>query len=260
MRRTTGFALVAFDLALPLFAQVTPNRPSFEVASVRINTTGMVSDRVPRRSGDRIMMHNMPLSMFVIYAYDVQNPVYQIADTDPLGDTAFDIDAIAPGAVGDADLRLMFQTLLEDRFQLKVHWETRELAGYDLVVAKGGSRVRPTSPDNKIAVDGNLFPSGTSTVFLARDRVAHLIGKGASMDQLVYALTGRVRAPVRDRTGLTGTFDYDVIFELNDLHVDVNSAPMVTTAIQEELGLKLERSKVPVKVLLIDRAEKPTAN
>ncbi len=75
------------------------------------------------------------------------------------------------------------------------------------------------------------------------------------MEQLVYSLTGRVRAPVRDRTGLVGTFDYDVIFALNDLQTDANSPPMVTTAIQEELGLKLEKSKIPVKALAVDHAD-----
>ena len=80
------------------------------------------------------------------------------------------------------------------------------------------------------------------------------------MDQLIYQLVGRMRTPVRDRTGLTGTFDYDVAFVLRDIQADANSAPMLTTAIQEELGLKLEGSKIPVAVLVIDYIEKPTAN
>ncbi len=63
-------------------------------------------------------------------------------------------------------------------------------------------------------------------------------------------------SPVRDRTGLTGIFDYDVIFALNDVQADANSAPTVTTAIQEELGLKLEKSKV----LVVDYVEQPAAN
>jgi hypothetical protein len=126
-----------------------------------------------------------------------------------------------------------------------------------LVTAKGGSKMTRTSPDNKITVDGNVFPMGTSQMYIAVNRVAHLIGKGSSMEQLVDQLTGRVRMPVRDRTGLTGTFDYDVIFALDDLHVDVDSPPAVATAIQDELGLKLEKSKIPVKVLIIDHAERP---
>jgi len=121
--------------------------------------------------------------------------------------------------------------------------------------------MKPTSSENKITVDGHVFSAlGTTQLYVAANHVAHLIGKGSSTEQLIYQLTGRMRTPIRDRTGLTGTFDYDVIFALNDLQVDANSAPMVTTAIQEELGLKLEKSKIPVKVLIVDHAEKPTAN
>jgi uncharacterized protein (TIGR03435 family) len=260
MPRAAGFALLSF--ALGLSGQVAPNRPSFEVASVKLNTTGMVSDRVPRRSGDNVVMHNANLSMLVLYAYDVGNPVYQLAEKTRLldPDTRFDVDAVAPGIGSDADLRLMFQTLLEDRFKLKVHWETRELPGYDLVVAKGGSKMKPASSDNKIIVDGNVFPVGTSQMYVAANGAAHLIGKGSSMEQLVYQLTGRVRTPIRDRTGLSGTFDYDVVFALDDLRVDPDSAPTVATAVQDQLGLKLEKGKIPVQVLVVDHAEKPTAN
>jgi uncharacterized protein (TIGR03435 family) len=262
MRRATGSAHLALVFALGLYGQVIPNRPSFEVGSVKENTTDMVTDTGPHRSGDRIRMHNSNLYMFIVYAFNIPNYLYQLPnDPDRLfSDTRFDIDALAPGAAGDADLRLMFQTLLEDRFKLKVHWENQELAGYDLVAAKRGPKIKPTNPDNKISVDGNVFPMGTSQLYIDAHHVAHLIGKGSSMEQLVYQLTGRVRTPIRDRTGLTGTFDYDVIFALRDVDVDVNSAPMVPTAIQEELGLKLEKSKIPVKVLIVDHAEKPTAN
>lgn len=261
MGRTTSIILFALALALYLSGQPTPNRPSFEVASIKVNKAYMVTDPAPRRSGDRVWMHNASLGMFVDYAYSVGNSVYQIAGKDLLDpDTDYDIDAIAPGAVSDADLRLMFQTLLEDRFKLKVHWETRELAGYDLVIARGGSKMKPTSPDNKITVDGHLFPTGTSQLYIAADRVAHLIGKGSPMEKLIYQLTGRVRTPIRDRTGLTGTFDYNVTFVQNPTQADANSAPMIATAIQEDLGLKLEKAKIPVEVLVIDHVEKPTAN
>jgi uncharacterized protein (TIGR03435 family) len=222
----------------------------------------MVSDPAPRRSGESVRMHNAGLGTLVIYAYSVGNAIYQLVDkTDLLdSDAMFDVDAIAPGPVSEDDLRLMFQTLLEERFRLKVHWETRELAGYELVIAKGGLRMKTTSSDNEIAVNGHTFPSGTSTVFIGTDHVAHLIGKGSTMAQLLYQLTGRLRTPIEDRTGLTGIFDYNVTFALNSMQADANSAPVVTTAIQEELGLRLEKSRIPIKVLVIDHAEKPAAN
>jgi uncharacterized protein (TIGR03435 family) len=263
MRRTACPALLGIAFALGLCGQVTPSRPSFEVESVKVDTNDMVSDRVPHRSGNRVRMQNQNLYGLVIYAYDVKNYVYQLVNQPDrlFSDTRFDVDAIAPGEPSENDLRLMFQTLLENRFKLKVHWETRELAGYDLVAAKGGSKMKAASPDKKITLDGQVFSDlGTSQLFLTTNHVAHLIGKGSSMEQLTYQLTGRMWAPIRDRTGLTGTFDYDVIFALNDLQADANSAPILPTAIQEELGLKLEKSKIPVKVLIVDHAEKPSEN
>jgi uncharacterized protein (TIGR03435 family) len=263
MRRVAASALLGPAFALGLSGQPAPKRPSFEVGSVRVNSTDMVSDRVARRSGNRVTMHNQNLYGFVIYAYDVKNYVYQLFnEPDRLfSDARFDVDAIAPGESSESDLRMMFQTLLEDRFKLKVHWETRELAGYDLVAAKGGSKMKPTSQDNKIMIDRHAFSDlGTSQLYVAADHTAHLIGKGSSMEQLIYQLTGRMRTPVRDRTDLAGTFDYDVVFALNDLQVDATSPPPLTTAIQEELGLKLEKSKIPVEVLIVDHAERPTSN
>jgi uncharacterized protein (TIGR03435 family) len=153
----------------------------------------------------------------------------------------------------------MFQTLLEDRFKLRVHWETRGLAGYDLVISKSGSKLKPANPDSKILIDSRPIALGTGGVFF-RAGGARLIGKGASIEQLVSALIGRVRAPIPDHTGLTGTFDCDVAFLPTESKEDVSSAPILAIAIPEELGLKLEKSKVPVQVLVIEHFERPTAN
>jgi uncharacterized protein (TIGR03435 family) len=229
---------------------------------VKINNVAMVSDNAPRVSGDHVRFHNVPLGMFVIYAYQIDNAIYQLVRKGAVmdSDTCFDIDAIAPGTPSDADLRLMFQTLLEDRFKLQAHWENREVAGFDLVIAKGGSKMKASVPENKIILDGNTFPPGTTQMYIDRSGIAHLIGKGSTVEQLVYQLTGRTQTAVRDRTGLTGTFDYNVAFALNSMKADVNSAPMLVTAIQESLGLKLEKSLVPTRVLVIDHAEAPTPN
>jgi uncharacterized protein (TIGR03435 family) len=260
MRSRTALALLAF--AAHLSGQNPPARPSFEVASVKINNVAMVSDRIPQRSGDHVRFHNASLGMFVIYAYHVDNEVYQLVSKAPAMDaeTCFDIDAIASGTPSDADLRLMFQTLLEDRFKLQAHWENREVAGFNLVIAKGGPKIKASVPENKIIVDGNTFPTGSTQMYIDRSHVAHLLGEASTMEQLTYQLSGRTRTAIRDRTGLTGTFDYNVAFALNNMQADVNSAPMLVTAIQEALGLKLEKSQVPARVLVVDHAEAPTPN
>jgi uncharacterized protein (TIGR03435 family) len=263
--RATGvLAALAVVISAHLFGQVAPQRPSFEVVSLKVNTTNGVSDQVPRRSGDRIVMRNARLGMIVSYAYNLETPVYQLAGVldlpGPEEASWFDIEAIAPGAPGDDDLRLMFQSLLEDRFKLKVHREAREMTLYDLVIAKGGSRMKESDPDRKIIIGNGLSLRMGSSFFAAAVDGSHLGGKGASIARLAAALSQYLRAPVQDRTGLTGTFDYDVVFSVNDVSSNVTSAPLLATAIQEELGLKLESTKGPVEVMVVDHVEKPTAN
>ena len=139
-------------------------------------------------------------------AHNIGTPVYQLAGVldlpGPDEASWFDVEAIAPGAPGDDDLRLMFQKLLVDRFKLKVHRETRELTGYDLLIAKGGSRMKASEPDRKIIVgNGVSLRTGSGMVFGAVDG-GHVLGKGASTERLAASLSGYLRAPVQDRTGL----------------------------------------------------------
>jgi uncharacterized protein (TIGR03435 family) len=194
----------------------------------------------------------------IMYAYGIANLSYQISGTYRLPDgwNWYDVEAIAPGSPNDSDLRLMFQSLLEDRFGLKVHHETRELPQYDLLPAKGGAKLKPASPDSQITVDGKRARTGVAGGVDG----SHLIGTGATTDQLAASLSGLLRAPVRDRTGLTGAFDYNVLFSRDDVPTGVEGPPPLTTAIHQELGLRLEPTKGPVDVLVIDHLEKPTPN
>jgi uncharacterized protein (TIGR03435 family) len=236
-------------------------RPSFEVASVRVNTSNGAVDFVPRRSGDRVTMHNTRLVQVIIYAYHVVNASYQISGNYQLPDgwNWYDIEAIAPGMPAEDNLRLMFQSLLEERFKIKVHRETRESPQYDLVIAKTGSKLKAADSESKIGAEGRFIGTGRAVIAGFNDGL-HLMGKGATMDQLAASLSGQLRATVTDRTGLTGTFDYNVLFSRDDTPTDVAGPPPLTTAIQEELGLKLETHKGSVEVLVIDHVEKPSAN
>jgi uncharacterized protein (TIGR03435 family) len=108
-------------------------------------------------------------------------------------------------------------------------------------------------------VEGKVVEPGTGKVAWASDG-AHLVGNGASMEQLVFTLSGRMRGPVTDRTGLTGRFDYNVVFARDDKPSDVNGPPELSSAIQDGLGLRLEKNKTTVGVLVIDHVEKPTEN
>jgi uncharacterized protein (TIGR03435 family) len=234
-------------------------RPSFEVASVKRDTADGFPDFTPRRSGDRVTMHSIRLASVVIYAYHLANgratTSYQLAGNLqlPEGWEVYDIDAIAPGSPSDDDLRLMFQTLLEDRFKLRVHWETKELPIYDLLIGKNGPKLKPTVQGRK-AVPENR-PTETEP------GVSHLGGRGVSIEQLISALSGRLDMPVRNLTGLTGgAFDFNVAFARDGNLSIATSAPDLVTAIDEELGLKLKRTRGPVEVLVVDHVEKPSGN
>jgi uncharacterized protein (TIGR03435 family) len=133
MMRTVLAAMFAIPIICcrVVLAQPAQERPSFEVASVKaMLADDPNSDYVPRRSGDRITMHNAALRTVIAWAYDLTNAEYQLvaAPTQKLLWDDYDIQALAPGAPNDDDLRLMFQTLLEDRFELRVHREQREAA------------------------------------------------------------------------------------------------------------------------------------
>lgn len=258
MQRMIVTAMLAAGAAGALWGQAA-HIPSFEVVSVKVNALNGPLDFVPRRSGDRVAMHNTQLAQVIMFAWHIP-AYYELAGKFRLPDgwNWYDIEAIAPGSPSEDDLRLMFQSLLEDRFKLKAHRETRELTTYDLVLAKGGSKMQTAHSESKITVDGRPIGAGSAIAFGADG--AHLVGKGATMEQLVASLSGRMSAPVRDRTGLTGTFDYSVVFARDDNPADMSGLPVLTTAIQNDLGLKLVVGKGPVEVLIVDHVEKPSAN
>jgi len=260
MQRTFTAALLSAIASWALLGQPAPKRPSFEVVSVKINTTNGPGNFTPQRSGDRVTMHNAPVDVMVSYAYHI-SARYQVAwNVDiPEGGRWCDLEAIAPASFSEDDLRLMFQTMLEDRFHLKVHRQTKELPAYDLVIGRNGSKLKAAQPDINITVDGKPIRAGTGAIAGGLDGL-HLIGKGASMEQLLGSLSGRLKAPVRDHTGLTGLFDYNVVFSRDDNSAELSSQPFLTTAIEEELGLKLEKTKGAFEVLVIDHIEKPSAN
>jgi uncharacterized protein (TIGR03435 family) len=200
-------------------------------------------------------MHNAALRTIIAWAYHLTDPEYQLvaAPTEKYLWDDYDIQALAPGSPNDDDLRMMFQTLLGDRFQLKVHRETRELAAYDLVVAKGGSKL--VAAPARSFKPGIGFGSRSSWAEFRSDG-KHLVGESASLEELVGVLSQQMRAPVRDRTGIAGAYDFDVAFSTG---VDGSDKPVLATAIHD-LGLNLEKSKGTFEVLVIDHLQKPASN
>jgi uncharacterized protein (TIGR03435 family) len=161
----------------------------------------------------------------------------------------------------------MMQKLLAERFQLRAHWETRTGLAYNLVVAKGGTKLQPAkneppTPEELKFTAGRsmprLYQRGDSRTGF--DFVAH----GCSMDDLVGTLAGQFGHPVADKTGIPGTYDFILRYHgtlLSDRNADdLDPIPTLDVAIQQQLGLKLETIKAPVQILVIDHIEKPSPN
>jgi uncharacterized protein (TIGR03435 family) len=161
----------------------------------------------------------------------------------------------------------MLQTLLADRFKLKIRWETRQGPTYDLVVAKKGPKLQlakggpPSAEEQKGWGDRpvpSLYQRGDSRVGF--DLVAH----GCSMSDLAETLAGQFSRPVEDRTGPRGKYDFTLHYQdvrLSDRSADDrNPTPPLDMAIQDQLGLKLEPAKGPIQLLVIDHIEKPSEN
>ena len=223
---------------------------TFEVASVKVHPFPyqVVKSEV---SGPRATWEAYGLEGLIMEAYRVDS--YQISRGPAwLASDRFDINAKAPGdRTLTADRkREMLRALLEDRFQLKVHRETREQPVYSLVVAKGGPKLKASSED---ARPGMTLES--------KGQAVEILFSKWDMARLAGQISGNEGRKVVDKTGLSG--EYDITLSYAD---DRRAAggqqdgPSLFTALQEQLGLKLESQKGPVEVLVIDHAEKPSEN
>ncbi len=250
--------LTAIGVLLAWGTSAQAVRPSFQVASIKPDENARGISIAPRRSGNHVT-YVTEVRMVVYYAYRIAP--FQLSGDLP--DGVYDIEALVDGSPNDDELRLMFQRLLEDRFGLKLHTETKLMSAYELLVAKGGPRLKLAHNGGEELLDGSLAPEGVSGYFSKAG--PRLVGRNASMAQLAESLARLFQAPVADRTGLSGAFDFSVAYAKEDSErpaaalPDVPPAPVLRIAIQE-LGLKLQSGKAPIQILVIDRVTPPTAN
>jgi uncharacterized protein (TIGR03435 family) len=165
-----------------------------------------------------------------------------------------------------AEQRHMLQALLEERFKLKTHWETKEGDVYHLVVAKGGPKLgaegsMPLSADELNSFGDRPVPA----LYQKNDGEGYdFIAHRCSMGQWVEMLTAQFGRPVRDETGLTGNYDFVLKYkgrwDRDRNPDDLDPTPPMDRALQQELGLKVEAAKGPVRVLVVDHIEKPSEN
>jgi len=238
-----GAALVLVLVPAPQAqAQAHPTtRLEFEVASIKPpNPTG---DRGTNMStdGGTLRMHNASLKFCILVAYGVQN--YLIEGGPKWIDTdRYEITAKAAGSFQRDQPAQMLQTLLAGRFKLAVHRETKLRPVYTLALAKNGAILRLSDP-------------GGESFLGRRGRQGPLIGQKASMSGLASTLSTLMERKVLDQTGLTGVYDFKLEFAPAEA-ID-SPLPSLFTALQEQLGLKLQAGNGPVEVLVVDHAEKP---
>ncbi|HEY6392831.1 MAG TPA: M56 and DUF3738 domain-containing protein, partial [Bryobacteraceae bacterium] len=230
----------------------------FEVASIKPSAPGGRGVRVQMAPGGRLDASNITVKFLIQQAYGVKD-FQVIGGPGWINSERYDLVAKADGDIGRMEqIRPLIEKLLADRFQLTIHRDTKELPIYALVVGKNGPKLKESEANNQgpqIRMNRGLIN-----------------GQAMGMAMLASQLSVPLGRTVLDKTGLTGQYDIKLEFTPEDgpgrgpgdgaeaAPPPDATGPSIFTALQEQLGLKLESSKGPVEIIIIDRIEKPTAN
>jgi uncharacterized protein (TIGR03435 family) len=260
---------IALSIAMATVALAqTPGpekRTEFEVASVKPKNPNVVDEVEFFASGRRLTATNLSLQMLLAAVYGVEDR--QVAGgPDWVRTDRFNIAANAPEDFADdgdrvsafgqqvpRKMMLMLQTLLADRFHVQLHREMKESTTYDLVIARGGPKLHDTK-------DGDQAPSLRLRQGPHDPGALLLDARRASIQLLAERLNRTLHAPVADRTGIAGEFDFQVEFYSPSIIGNSDAVPSIFTALQEQLGLRLEAKKGSVEAVVVDHAEKPSGN
>ncbi len=259
-RAALMIVLAATSIAAPItFAQTNASQaaagsPAFEVASIRPHQGPLRIIMGFESSGPRLKLEGYTLRGLIMEAYNLRS--YQVS-TAAGDDTFFDVAAKAEGDASPTrvDFRQMLRTLLAERFNLKAHYDVKEIPVYALVVGKNGPKFKESAPDTTLK--GLFGVNGRNqTIIMPRETMDSLAND-------IWQINLVDDRPVVNETGLVGT--YDIKLEATPkFRIERNPQPedlSVFTAIQEQLGLKLEPTKANVQILVVDHVdEKPSEN
>jgi uncharacterized protein (TIGR03435 family) len=236
-------------------AQLDAAPLEFEVASIRPKPLEGASYHPGFSiSGIRVTLSG-PLKDLVMTAYNVKE--YQVSG-EPAWSELFEIAAKAPGESAPTmqQARRMLQTLLAERFQLKLHRERKEFPVYELVVAKGGPKLKESAPETEFGIsahDAYGFP--TYEMAFSKSSMATLV-----LQCSYYPLQGSIDRPCLDKTGLTGKYDFKLDWAQPGAQADAPDGPSIFAAMREQIELNLEPAKAAIDALVIEHVEKPTEN
>jgi uncharacterized protein (TIGR03435 family) len=275
VRRTAAAAIACLSVVEMVgaadAARYAQEPPQFEVATVRRNTSSDGDGAIGAQPNGRFVVHNVPLRFILQVVYEV--PAFRVTGGPEWVDNErWDIQAKADGPVPESQLHSMMRTLLAERFKLKLRPETRETAGFALVRARPngplGPQLRahpepcpPASPSASPPAIDAAPPCGRMS---GSDRVIRISAR--SLSDFAAILARRVARPVVDRTGLAGLYDLDLRWTADAR----SSAPLAQaptapddsvslfTALQEQLGLRLQSERVEAEFLIVERVERPT--
>jgi uncharacterized protein (TIGR03435 family) len=238
-------------------AQTAAKLPDWDVISVKPVQVQNCTDSGMRTVTDGVNIV-CTMTLFVIEtAYGIMEPSRILGVPDWVKNSGFyDIDAkvagedvAAYGKLAPKDKNRMLQSLLAERFHLKAHIEQREIPIYQLVLAKGGPKLKEATADE--AEKAHIMPRGRGKLECISE----------PLTSLPWILSPEVGRPVVDKTGLTGKYDFTLDYvPAAKAATDDSGGPSIFTALQEQLGLKLEPVKAPMDVLVIDSVERPAAN
>jgi bla regulator protein blaR1 len=279
-------------LNAPIIDAQSPTGTHFDVASVKPTSQqgpdiqGLGSVQI--LPGGRLFAEKALLRYFIQNAYGIKP--FQISGGPAWINSAhYDIDAKAEGNPSPSQMRLMMQALLEERFKLKLHHETKTLPVYELIAAKSGPKLPEPTEGSCLEPDPNEGPSPPApgqpiscgrVLMMMSPAGAQMRGGRVSMPELVRVLSNVLGRVVVDKTGFRGAFDVHLVFSPDETLGGLPTPPPapspsndsarsasppdshgnILTAIDEQLGLKLEPSKGPVDILVIDSVERPSAN
>ena len=266
-RRYLIVVLILWAIALhaqgvaPAAASPPSSFDAFEVATVKRVVADAKAGRLFRMDGDhRWVATNYTLKNLIALAYDM-NPRTISGGPGWMDEQWFNIEAITPGDVRPNRLQQMqmLRALLVERFALKFHRQEREFSIYELDVAKGGPKLKAAAkPDDPPQLVGVVYPGKIEVP-----------ARSVTMDDFVAMLQrATLDRPTVNKTGLTGKYDFDLEWAQDASQYggqvpaapDDTQSPPLFTAVQEQLGLKLEATRGMVSAMIVDQAEKPSPN
>ena len=249
--------------------------PKFEVSTIKPSTPGSDGRIRVMYTEDGISYTGIPMLFLLREAFNVEDDRI-LGEPGSIKSNRYDIEAKVDGAdvpkldkLNIDQRKQMLLDLLIDRFNLKFHHESRQLPVYVLLVAKGGFKLKTQAPEPP-GPDGKSDPK--QRLMGGRGKID---AEGISVEALSHMLSQQVGHTVLDKTGLTGHYDFELVWTPDDAatptarggdasQANPNAAdevaPSLFTALQEQLGLKLESQKAPIDVVVIDHIEPPSAN